>query len=208
MNFITALLAVLILLAPVGAAIAQDRMPEIPAEKLTEAQKKAAEQFAADRGGPVFGPFIPLERSPEVMLHAAAMGAYLRFKNVLPPKLIELAILITARQWTQQYEWNAHYPLALKAGISPEIVKAVADGRRPQGMSDDEDIVYDFCTELHRNKSVSDATYARALARFGEQGIIDMTSVNGYYTFLSMVMNTSRTPVPKDSTTPPLVPFP
>jgi 4-carboxymuconolactone decarboxylase len=208
MNVRTGLSTMMIILTLVGEAVAQDRMPEIPAYKLTEAQKKATEEFVAERGTAVFGPFVPLLRSPDVMLRAKAMGDYIRFKSVLPPRLNELAILITARQWTQQYEWDTHYPIAMKAGLAPEVLKAVAEGRRPQGMSDDEEIVYEFCMELHRNKSISDVTYARALARFGEQGIIDLTSVNGYYTFLGMVLNTARTLVPKGSTTPALLPFP
>jgi 4-carboxymuconolactone decarboxylase len=182
-----------------GPAFAQDRMPEIPADKMTEAQKKASEEFVAERRAPVAGPFVPLLRSPEVMLRAKAMGDYLRFKTPLPPELIELAILVTARQWTQQYVWMFHYPIAIKAGLSPEIIRAVAEGRQPTGMSDDEAIVHDFCVELHHNKSVSDAIYARALARFGEQGIVDLTSLNGYYAFVSMVMNVARTPPPKGS---------
>ena len=180
-------------------AMAQDRMPEIPPGKMTEAQKKAADEFVAGRGTPVVGPFVPLLRSPEVMLRAKAMGDYLRFKSVLPPRLSEFAILITARQWTQQFEWGVHSSIAVKAGLSPEIVKAVAEGARPAGMSEEETIVYDFCTELHHNKSVSDATYGRALAKFKEQGIIDLVGINGYYTFLSMVMNVARTPPPKDA---------
>ena len=192
------LVEALLLLAPVSLARAQDRMPEIPADKMTDAQKKAAQEFAAGRGTPVFGPFVPLLRSPEVMLRAKAMGDYLRFKNVLPAKLSEFTILITARQWTQQYEWDVHYPIAMKAGLNPEIAKAVADGRRPQNMPADEELVYDFLTELHDSKSVSDATYARAVARFGEPGVIDMIGVNGYYTFLAMVMNTARTPLPPE----------
>ena len=187
--------------------MAQDRMPEIPVDKQTEAQKKAADEFVAGRGAPVSGPFVPLLRSPEVFLGAKAMGDYLRFKTVLPPKLRELAILVTARQWTEQHEWGFHSPIAIKAGLSPEIIKAVGEGRRPTGMSDDEEIVYDFCIELHHNKSVSDAIYARALAKFGEQGIIDLASVNGYYTFLSMVMNVARTP-PGKFTGPALTAFP
>jgi 4-carboxymuconolactone decarboxylase len=186
---------------------AQDRMPEIPADKMTEAQKKAVAEFVAGRGTPPIGPFIPLLRSPEVMLRAKAMGDYLRFKNVLPPKLSELAILITARQWTQQFEWGVHSSIAVKAGINPETVKAIAEGRRPTVMSEEEATVYDFCTELHHNKSVSDAIYAKALAKFGEQGIIDMVGINGYYTFLSMVMNVARTPPQKDADST-LVAFP
>jgi len=192
----TLLLAALFALAPLEVAMAQDRMPEIPADKMTEVQKKAADEFAAGRGTPVFGPFVPLLRSPEVMLRAKAMGDYLRFRNTLPPKLSEFTILITARQWTQQYEWDVHHPIALKAGLSPDITKALAEGRRPQNMPADEELVYDFLTELHDTRSVSDATYARAVARFGEQAVIDMIGVNGYYTFLAMVMNTARTALP------------
>lgn len=188
------LLAVVVTLA--GLASAQDRMPPIPADKMTPEQKKAAEDFAAGRGTAVFGPFVPLLRSPEVMLRAKAMGDYLRFKSVLPPKLNEFVILLTARQWTQPYEWDVHYPIALKAGLEPEVAKAVQEGRRPQNMAADEEIVYDVCDELYRNRSVSDPTYARALSRFGEQGVIDMLGVHGYYTFLAIVMNTTRTALP------------
>ena len=201
----TMLLACALLLATLVSA--QDRMPPIPADKLSSEQKKAAEEFAAGRGTPVFGPFVPLLRSPEVMLRAKAMGDYLRFKGVLPPKLNEFVILITARQWTQQYEWDVHYPIALKAGLEPEVAKAIQEGRRPQGMSAEEEIVYDVCDELHRNQSVSDPTYARAVARFGEQGVIDMLGVNGYYTFLAIVMNTTRTALPKEHK-PALPPMP
>jgi 4-carboxymuconolactone decarboxylase len=176
-----------------------DRMPEIPPEKMTDAQKKGAADFQAGRGVPVFGPFVPLLRSPEVMLRAMSMGDYLRYKTVLPAALNEFVILITARQWTQEYEWAVHHPIALKAGLKPEIAQAVADGRRPQGMSADEELVYDFCIELHRNQSVCDQTYQRALARFGEQGVIDLIGVNGYYVFLAMVLNTARTALPKNA---------
>src|SRR5579864_5930359 len=184
-----------------------DRMPPIPADKLTPEQKKASEEFAAERKTPVFGPFVPLLRSPEVMLRPKAMGDYLRYKSVLPPQLNELAILITARHWTQGYEWAVHEPIAVKAGLKAEITQALAEGRRPQGMSADEEMIYEFCTELHQNQSVSDATYARVQAKFGEQGIIDLIGVNGYYTFLAMVLNGTRTAVPK-TTAPPLPPFP
>lgn len=188
-------------------AVAQDRMPEIPPEKMTPEQKKAAEEFLATRHTPVFGPFVPLLRSPQVMLRFKEFGDYLRYKSTLPPKLNEFVILITARQWTQNYEWATHAPIALKAGLNPEIVKAVADGRRPAAMSEDEDLVYEFSIELHRNQSVSDATYQRALAKFGEQTVMDLIGVNGYYTALAMVLNTARTPLPKGSS-PDLVPWP
>jgi 4-carboxymuconolactone decarboxylase len=180
-----------------GCTWPADRMPEIPPAKMTEAQKKAADEFAAGRGTAVFGPFVPLLRSPEVMLRAKAMGDYLRYRSTLPAQLNEFAILITARRWTQNYEWAVHQPIAVKAGLKPEITSALAEGRRPQPMSADEELVYEFCSELHQNQSVSDATYQKAVARFGEQGVIDLIGVNGYYTFLAMVLNVGRTALPK-----------
>lgn len=192
--------------AALPCAAPADRMPEIPAEKMTPEQKKAADEFLAERKVPIFGPFVPLFRSPEVMQRARAMGDYLRYKSVLPAALNEFTILITARRWSQSYEWAVHQPIAVKAGLKPEITQALAEGRRPQGMSADEELIYDFSTELHENQCVSDATYARAVARFGEQGVIDVIGVNGYYTFLAMVLNTARTAVPKNA--PTLNPFP
>jgi len=175
---------------------AQDRMPPIPADKLTEAQKKAADTFAEGRGYAVRGPFVPLIRSPEVMLRAKAMGDYLRFKSAITPRVNEMLILITARAWTQNYEWHAHRPLALKAGLKPEIADAIAQGDRPAGMAEDEEIAYDMATEILRDKRVSDRTYARGVAKFGEQGVIDLLGVVGYYNFLAIVMNATRTAMP------------
>ena len=172
---------------------AQDRMPPIPSEKLTDAQKKASAEFEVARKVPVFGPFVPLLRSPEFMLAASNMGLYLRYRTSLPLKINEFVILITSREWSQQVEWEIHYPIAVKAGLSKDIAEAIAEGRRPENMPEEEQIAYDFSTELHRNKSVSDVTYAKALAKFGEQGVTDMAGTNGYYTLLAMSMNTART---------------
>ena len=194
-------------IAMAARATAQDRMPPLAADKLTDAQKKAIEEFKAARSAEVSGPFVPLLRSPEVMSRARAMGDYLRFRSVLPPRLSELVILLTAREWTQNYEWSAHEPAARKAGLKDDVIKAIADGRRPDHMAEDEEILYTLCDELRRNHSVSDATYARALAKFGEQGIIDAIGITGYYTMLSMVMNTARTPL-AGGATPGLAPFP
>ena len=188
-------------------ARAQDRLPPIPESQQTEAQKKAIAEFTAARKTGISGPFVPLLRSPEVMNRARAMGDYLRFNSVLPPRLSEFAILITARYWTQNYEWDAHNQLALQGGLSADIIKAIADGRRPDKMAADEEALYTFCDELHRNQSISDATYARAVSTFGEQGVIDIVGISGYYTLLAMVLNTARTPVPAGHT-PALAPFP
>ena len=181
---------------------AQDRMPPIPPDKMTDAQKKAAEAFAEGRGYAIRGPFVPLIRSPEVMLRAKAMGDYLRFKSTLGPKLNEMVILIAAREWSQQYEWNAHHPIALKEGLRPDIAEAIADGRRPAAMAEDEEAAYDLATEILRTKRVSDATYRRAVTRFGEQGVIDLLGVTGYYTFLAIVMNATRTALPENVAEP------
>lgn len=199
--------AVLFALALAVPATAQDRMPPIPADRLTDAQRRAVQEFEAARKTGLSGPFWPLLRSPEVLSRARAMGDYLRFTSVLPPRLSEFVIIITARQWTQNYEWDVHAPLAEKGGLKPSIIAAVAEGRRPDGMAEDEDLLYTFCDELHRNRSISDATYARAVKAFGEQGVIDVLGISGYYTMLAMVLNTARTPVPAGHT-PGLLPFP
>ena len=179
-----------------------DRLPPLPAAKLTAEQKKAAEEFAAGRGYAPRGPFAVMLRSPEVMLRAKAMGDYLRFRNVLPKRVSEMVILITAREWTQQYEWAYHYGFALKEGLAKAVVEAIAEGRRPDAMSEDEAAAYDFSIELHRTRRVSDATYARALKNFGEQGIIDLIGVSGYYTFNAMMMNVARSAVDIDKVPP------
>ncbi|WP_039788087.1 carboxymuconolactone decarboxylase family protein [Herbaspirillum huttiense] len=184
-----------------SAAVAQaaDRLPVIPPDQYTPEQKKAADEFLAARKVPVFGPFEPLMHSPQVMTQARSMGDYLRYNSAIGNTLSELVILITAREWTQDYEWYVHYPIAIKAGIKPEIAAAIADGRRPEGMSQEETIVYDFSIELHRNKRVSDQTFARAEKRFGKKGVVDLTGINAYYTLLAMQMNAAQYQAPKDA---------
>jgi 4-carboxymuconolactone decarboxylase len=147
--------------------------------------------------GALIGPFIPALRSPEFMTRLQHLGEYLRYHTALGPRLGELEILLTARHWTQNFEWSAHAPLALKSGLSEETVQAIADGRRPLRMHDDEALVYEFFMELQHNHSLSDATYSRALKQFGEQAIIDLIGAVGYYSTLAMLMNVARTPPPE-----------
>lgn len=205
--FITSPQAAAVIRSKGMETIPGDRLPPIPAQQLTAAQRESIEAFKAARGVDVSGPFHPLLRSPELMTRTRAMGDYLRYKSALPPRLSEFVILMTAREWTQQYEWNAHYPIAIKAGLAPEVANAIAEGRRPSRMSDEESILYDFCQELHHTKAVSDATYARALKAFGEQGVMDTVGITGYYSLLGMVLNTARTPA-GDSGSPILRPLP
>ena len=198
-------LAVLVLAAAIHA---QDRMPPIPADKMTDAQKKAVADYKnlrkADLTGP---PWTVMLRVPDLVAPSLELRLHNLNNGALNRKLTEMAILIAARQWTNNFEWNAHSNLANQAGLSPAIVAAIADGRRPEKMTDDEEILYDFCTELLHNQSVSDGTYARAVAKFGEPGIVEAASLEGYYTYLSMIMNVARSPMPAGAK-PQLAPFP
>jgi 4-carboxymuconolactone decarboxylase len=181
-----------LLLAAAATAIAQERLPRIPPEQYTPEQKQAAAEFEAARKAPVFGPFEPLMNSPELMSRSRAMGDYLRYASAIGNSLSELVILMTAREWNQDYEWSVHYPVALKAGISQEVADAVANGQRPKSMTVDETIVFDYTDELLKNKRVSDAAFVRAKSRFGNKGVVDMTGIAGYYTLLAMQLNVAQ----------------
>ncbi|HEV7814863.1 MAG TPA: carboxymuconolactone decarboxylase family protein [Janthinobacterium sp.] len=173
-----------------------DRLPPISFEQLSAAQQVAAQAVIDGPRGALYGPFVPLIRSPELMSASQHMGEYLRYRSAVGTRLSELAILVTARQWNQQVEWAIHAPIAQQAGISSDIINAIALRQRPTGMSNDEALVHDFCIELHQQKQVSDRTYLAALERFGEHGVVDLIGINGYYTFLAMVMNAAQTAVP------------
>ena len=183
-------------------------MPPLPDHAMTGEQRAAVEEFKAVRETTRFdGPFVPLLRSPELLSRTRNVGDYVRFKSVLPPRLSELVILITARHWTQQYEWAFHSEIAAQAGLSHEIISAVADGRRPAALAADEASVYEFCTELLWTHGVSDSTYADLRALYEEKGVIDTIGIIGYYSLLAMVMNTARTPL-DDGISPPLPTIP
>ena len=197
-----------ILLGGLIDASAQDRMPPIPPDKMTGAQKKAVADYKELRGADLTGPpWSVILRVPDLVVPSLQMRLHNQKNSALSPKLTEFAILIAARQWTNNYEWSAHVTAAGKAGLGQPIIAAVADGRRPDRMTDDEAIVYDFCIEVLHNQSVSDPTYARMLAKFGEPGAVEAASLEGYYTFLSMIMNTARSPL-APGTRPALAPFP
>jgi 4-carboxymuconolactone decarboxylase len=182
---------------PRSAASPDERMPPMTEAQMTAEQKAAVDGFAKARGTPIAGPFVPLSRSPEVLRMATHIGKYLRTESPVPTRLSELATLVTARRWTQNYEWFAHARIGLHAGLSEATVAAISEGRHPGGMQEDEATVYAFCCELHRLGSVSDATYAETKALLGEQGIIDLVAICGYYTLLAFAMNVARTPLPE-----------
>src|SRR5262245_49717290 len=178
------------------AASAQDRMPMIAADKLTDAQKKAIADYKAIRGSDLTAPpWTVLLRVPDYVVPALQMRMHNVNNSALNLKLTELSILITARYMTSQFEWGIHAVDAAKAGVSPAIISAIRDGRRPEQMAEDEAIIYDFSTELLNNRGVSDHTYQRTLARFGEAGVVEAAALQGYYVYLAMVMNVARSPV-------------
>jgi 4-carboxymuconolactone decarboxylase len=179
-----------------GTLFAQTRLPDIPLDQYTAEQKAAAQEFEKARKKAPWGPFAMLMYSPQLMNNARAMGDYLRYNSAFNSRLSEFAILITAREWHQDYEWHIHYPIAIKEGLNPEIAKAIKEGRRPEAMSEDESIVYDFTIELQRNKRVSETTFNKTEKRFGKKGAVDLAGIAGYYTFLAMEMNMARHPVP------------
>jgi 4-carboxymuconolactone decarboxylase len=183
-------------------------MPPLPADKMTDAQRKAAEEMIAGPRKGVKGPFVPLLRSPELMDRLQKVGEYLRFQSSLEQRISEFIMLVVSREWTQHFEWFVHVPLGRKAGTSEDTIAALAEGRRPTDMREDEEIAYDFCEELFRTKGVSETTYRRTVKKFGENGVIDMIGVAGYFTTVSMVMNVAHSPPPEDKTVSPLSPYP
>jgi 4-carboxymuconolactone decarboxylase len=171
----------------------RDRLPPIPPEQLSADQQAAVDELVAGKRGAVIGPFIATLRSPELTRRLQRLGEYVRFNAALPEKLREMAILLTAREWRQGFEWQVHAPIAAAAGVAEETVTAIADGRRPASLDPEEEIVYSVWTELHRTHGVSDATWDAAVAAFGEQGIVDLVALIGYYTTLAMIMNAAQT---------------
>ena len=156
---------------------------------MTPAQQQAIEEFRRLRGTEPFGPFVALLKSPELLTKVSALGEYLRYRSVLPPRLSEFVILITAAHWQQSYEWDLHAPIALKAGVAPATVDALASGQQPAGLREDEAALYDFCRTVHAGGRGANSARARAVQAVGEQGVIDAIGICGYYAMLAMVLN-------------------
>jgi len=181
---------------PNSVRLVGDRFKPLTYREMTPAQKKMFEGVISGERRGAGGPFNVLLRSPEMGDLAQQFGASMRFHSSIPSKLNELAIIITARHWTSNYEWYAHKRAALAAGLNAAIVDAVAAGTRPTAMQPDEEAVYDFCTELLTNKQVSDKTFQAAKDKFGERGVVDLIGVSGYYGLVSMLLNVDRYPLP------------
>src|ERR1700730_5642508 len=188
--------AVCMLFAGSALALTGERMPEIPLDKMSPAQRAIADAIISGPRKGMSGPFNAWLRSPELADRLQKVGEYVRFNTSLDKRVNEMAIIMTAQAWGSQYEWYAHAPLALKAGLDPAIVAAIGAGRKPDNMKDDEAIVWEFTTQLRRDHGVDDAIYAKALEKFGERGIIDLVGVNGYYDVVSMTLNVARVAAP------------
>ena len=182
------------------------RFPLLTEATMTPRQRESYQAIVSGPRQGARGPFNALLRSPEVADRVQKVGEYIRFQSSIPAALNELAILITGRFWGAQYEFWAHSRLARQAGLADAIIDAIAQGRRPAAMSGDERIVYDLCTELFRDRAVSDPTFKAAAERFGEQGVIDLIAACGYYSIVSMVLNVDRHPLPAGEQ-PPLKPL-
>ncbi len=184
------------------SASAKDRFPVLTPDQMTPAQKTLAEAIQSGPRKSMGGPFNAWLRSPAMGDRMQQLGEHVRYHSSVPRKLNEFAILITARAWDAKYEWYAHYPLALQAGLEPAVAADLAQGKRPRGMSPDEAAVYEFCTELRRERRVSDKTYAGVQTLLGDQGVIDLIAVNGYYDMVSMTLNVAEVATPPDGALP------
>ncbi len=180
----------------------EDRLPPLPEAQWSEAQRACAQEIIRGPRGAVIEPFIPLLRSPELCTHAQRMGEYLRYRSAIGLRLSELAILVTARHWSQPVEWAIHAPIAIREGIDQAIVLAIGHGQAPRFVQADEQVVYQFATQSLADKRVDDATWAAATTHLGEHGVVDLLGIIGYYSMLSVVMSGAQTPTPAGAKMP------
>ena len=185
-----------------------ERLPIPQREVMSEAQRIAADAIINGPRKAIFGPFIPLLQTPVLMERIGKTGEALRFDDTLPERVRELVICVVARETSNQFEWQTHAPLAIKAGVAAEAIDSLAAGRRPQQLAADEACAVDFIVELMRRHGVSDATFAESAACFGEPGVVELTALVGYFAMVCWIMNVARTPGPKGSQVPGLAAFP
>ena len=197
----------LLFAALAGPAAADRRFPSLEPSAMSPEQKAIWDAIASGPRKSTGGPFNAWLRSPALADRLQKVGEYVRFQSSLPKRLNEFAILVAGRYWNTPFEWDYHYPLALQAGVPARVLADLAEGRAPAGMSEGEALVYGFSTELRRDRNVSDATYAKALAQFGERGVLDLVAVAGYYDLVCMTLNVAQVPVPAGSKVPPLKPL-
>ena len=172
------------------------RFPPLAWEELNADQRTMIEHVLAGPRDSLGGPFNVLLRSPEMGDRLQEFGGTMRFLDSIPVALRELAIIITARHWTSEYEWRVHSRAAHQAGIDAAVVDAIRAGRRPESLTSAEAAVYDFSTELLTMHEVGDATFAAARDALGESGLVDLMALMGYYQTVAMMLNVDRYPLP------------
>jgi 4-carboxymuconolactone decarboxylase len=190
------------------AAATQERLPLPAREQMNDAQRSAADAIIAGPRKAVFGPFVPLLQTPVLMERIGKVGEALRFESNLPERVRELTMCAVARETGNQFEWQTHVALALKAGVAQPVIDDLAAGRRPRGLPFEEAVALDFVAELLLRNGVSDAAYAEATELFGAAGVVELTALVGYFTMVCWVMNVARTPGPAGSEVTPLTAFP
>jgi 4-carboxymuconolactone decarboxylase len=172
------------------------RIKDLTAKNMNADQRKIADEITAGPRGKLQGPLKVWLHSPALADKAQRLGQFCRYETSLPTHLSELAILVTGRFWSAEFEWYAHKKIGLDAGLDPDLVEAIRQRKAPTFKGDAERIVYDFATQLHRDHRVGDETYAEALNEFGETGVVDLVGILGYYTLISMTLNTFHVPLP------------
>lgn len=186
----------------------RERLPMPAPGDMSPAQREAADALIAGPRKGVYGPFLPLLRSPQLPDRVGKVGEYLRFESVLDARIREFATCVAARHVTNQFEWLMHAPLAVQAGVNADALESLRLGARPKGLQADEELALDFTHELLHTHGVSDPTYATATAAFGEQGVVELTTLIGYFTMVNWVMNVARTPAMTGAQGVPLQAFP
>ncbi len=185
-----------------------ERLPLPGRATMNARQRETADALIAGPRKGVYGPFVPLLRSPVLLDRVARVGEYLRFESVLDARVRELVTCAAARHVSNQFEWAMHAPLAIAAGVSAAAIESLRQGAAPKELAADEAAALDFAQEILRCDGVSDAGYGAALRHFGEQGVVELATLVGYFVMVSWVMNVARTPAPPDAKASPLPPFP
>jgi 4-carboxymuconolactone decarboxylase len=193
-------------------ALAQERYPELRLDQLTPEQKAYVENLQKPPRNNTTAlknpPFKVYMRSPALAAKLEEVSDYVRWGTGLEPRLTELAIMLTARQWSSQWIWRGHYRLAIRGGLDPSVGADIAAGKRPEKMKEDEAILYNYAIEMYRDKAVSDATYAAAVKQFGEKGLIDLVATMGYYDTVAMTLITAKAVAPREDDVPQLAALP
>jgi 4-carboxymuconolactone decarboxylase len=179
------------------------RLKDISEAQMTARQHELAAEMMKSRGkSAIGGPFGVFLHAPDYGDHAQKLGAHCRYRTAVPPRLSEFAILAIARLWRAQYEWHVHAPIAEKAGVGPKTIKDLRAGRAPKSAPKDERAIYDFISQLHKAKRVSDKAYARVHALLGDAGMVEFAGILGYYTLIAMTLNVFRVPLPDGEALP------